>query len=212
SIAIPPLGCGLGGLRWQQVKPLIQKYLEPLQDVEVRVYEPSIVPPSVQEASFLTLLEHYSETYGFLTTEEMEQIAQIAGVLRSSPGKKRRKKNGEAQQKTPSFRAFLNQLMQKKLLVEYKEDKQKLYAVPPNIHPMIDEVLKQSAEWQEYTHKLADQIVALDSLESLRLFNQLHALKQDPSAEPYMEGVWQMLRESPAPPSRSKSTAKPNVK
>ena len=41
SIAIPPLGCGHGGLNWIKVKALIQKYLEPLQTVEViEVYEP----------------------------------------------------------------------------------------------------------------------------------------------------------------------------
>lgn len=41
SIAIPPLGCGNGGLNWTKVKPLIIQYLEPL-DVEIYVYEPNI--------------------------------------------------------------------------------------------------------------------------------------------------------------------------
>ncbi len=40
SIAIPPLGCGNGGLLWEDVKPLMIKYLENLSDVEVLVYEP----------------------------------------------------------------------------------------------------------------------------------------------------------------------------
>ena len=39
SIAVPALGCGLGGLRWSDVKPLIQTHLGPL-DLDVRVYEP----------------------------------------------------------------------------------------------------------------------------------------------------------------------------
>lgn len=37
-IAIPALGCGLGGLRWDQIKPLIIKYLDGL-DAEILVYE-----------------------------------------------------------------------------------------------------------------------------------------------------------------------------
>ena len=41
SIAIPPLGCGNGGLDWQQVKPLIESYLTPLAEVTVYVFEPS---------------------------------------------------------------------------------------------------------------------------------------------------------------------------
>lgn len=39
SIAIPPLGCGNGGLQWDKVKALIVKYLGNL-DVDIRVYEP----------------------------------------------------------------------------------------------------------------------------------------------------------------------------
>jgi len=40
SIAIPPLGCGLGGLEWSEVKSLIQSALEPLADVHAIIYEP----------------------------------------------------------------------------------------------------------------------------------------------------------------------------
>ncbi|MBD3726994.1 MAG: macro domain-containing protein [Moraxella osloensis] len=43
SIAIPPLGSGLGGLNWQDVKKLIETKLATLPDVEVRIYEPSNV-------------------------------------------------------------------------------------------------------------------------------------------------------------------------
>ena len=39
SIAIPPLGCGLGGLQWEQVKVLIEQYLDPLSNL-VEVYSP----------------------------------------------------------------------------------------------------------------------------------------------------------------------------
>lgn len=41
SIALPPLGCGLGGLNWNDVKNLINKYLGPLDDLDVYVYEQS---------------------------------------------------------------------------------------------------------------------------------------------------------------------------
>ncbi len=41
SIALPPLGCGLGGLDWAEVRPLIDQYLGNLTEVEVIVYEPN---------------------------------------------------------------------------------------------------------------------------------------------------------------------------
>lgn len=40
SIAIPPLGCGLGGLDWDQVKPLIVDSLAGL-DLDVELYQPN---------------------------------------------------------------------------------------------------------------------------------------------------------------------------
>ena len=39
SVALPPLGCGLGGLNWKDVKSLINKHLGPLEDLDVYVYE-----------------------------------------------------------------------------------------------------------------------------------------------------------------------------
>jgi O-acetyl-ADP-ribose deacetylase (regulator of RNase III) len=40
SIALPPLGSGLGGLNWDDVRARIEKALAPLSEVEVTVYEP----------------------------------------------------------------------------------------------------------------------------------------------------------------------------
>lgn len=40
SLAMPALGCGLGGLEWEEVKALISKYLSDLSDLEVVVFEP----------------------------------------------------------------------------------------------------------------------------------------------------------------------------
>jgi O-acetyl-ADP-ribose deacetylase (regulator of RNase III) len=39
SVAIPKLGCGSGGLDWNEVKPLIEKALGSLTDVSIIIYE-----------------------------------------------------------------------------------------------------------------------------------------------------------------------------
>ena len=44
SIAVPPLGSGLGGLDWRDVKPLIVKAFDELPDTEVLLYEPKGAP------------------------------------------------------------------------------------------------------------------------------------------------------------------------
>jgi O-acetyl-ADP-ribose deacetylase (regulator of RNase III) len=40
SVAIPPLGCGLGGLEWSRVRDMIIKKLDEFNDLSVKVYEP----------------------------------------------------------------------------------------------------------------------------------------------------------------------------
>lgn len=44
SIAIPPLGCGNGGLEWEQVRPLIVETFMELPDVRVLLYAPTGSP------------------------------------------------------------------------------------------------------------------------------------------------------------------------
>lgn len=44
SIAIPPLGSGLGGLNWADVRPRIIKALGDLNDLQVIVFEPNSAP------------------------------------------------------------------------------------------------------------------------------------------------------------------------
>lgn len=45
SIAVPPLGCGNGGLDWRDVRPLIEEALGDLPGVRVLLYPPQDAPP-----------------------------------------------------------------------------------------------------------------------------------------------------------------------
>jgi O-acetyl-ADP-ribose deacetylase (regulator of RNase III) len=44
SVAVPPLGCGLGGLDWNQVRPRIVRAFEKLPNVKVLLFEPAGAP------------------------------------------------------------------------------------------------------------------------------------------------------------------------
>ena len=46
SVAIPPLGCGLGGLDWDKVSPRIESAFGVLPEVRVLIFEPAGAPPS----------------------------------------------------------------------------------------------------------------------------------------------------------------------
>jgi O-acetyl-ADP-ribose deacetylase (regulator of RNase III) len=72
SVAIPPLGCGLGGLDWRDVRPRIEQAFVNFPDVRVLLYEPADAPlaeemakhrkmPNMTEgrASLLGLMRRY---------------------------------------------------------------------------------------------------------------------------------------------------------
>ncbi len=52
SVAVPPLGCGLGGLEWKDVLPRIRQAFAELPDIRVLVYEPKGAPSAEQIAKF----------------------------------------------------------------------------------------------------------------------------------------------------------------
>ena len=72
SIAIPPLGSGLGGLNWAEVKPRIEAALAPLAEVKVTIYGPGGAPAAEKmvrnrevpkmtpgRAALVELIHHY---------------------------------------------------------------------------------------------------------------------------------------------------------
>jgi O-acetyl-ADP-ribose deacetylase (regulator of RNase III) len=50
SIAVPPLGCGLGGLSWGAVRPRIEAAFAELPEVRVLLYEPAGAPAPARQA------------------------------------------------------------------------------------------------------------------------------------------------------------------
>jgi O-acetyl-ADP-ribose deacetylase (regulator of RNase III) len=88
SIAVPPLGCGLGGLDWNKVRPMIENAFVPLPGVCVLLYEPAGAPEarqmpvrttrpklSVARALFIRLMDLYASQSYRLTLLEMQKLA-----------------------------------------------------------------------------------------------------------------------------------------
>jgi O-acetyl-ADP-ribose deacetylase (regulator of RNase III) len=85
SIAIPALGCGLGGLDWEDVRPMIIGRLEALPKVRVVIYEPAesgslpvtaTVRMTPGRAALLVLIDQYLSTLcdPFITLLEIHKL------------------------------------------------------------------------------------------------------------------------------------------
>ena len=72
SIALPPLGSGLGGLNWDEVRPRIEEALQDFDDLRIVIFEPNGAPATNQvakrqsapnmtagRATLVGLMDHY---------------------------------------------------------------------------------------------------------------------------------------------------------
>lgn len=95
SVAVPPLGCGYGGLKWSDVRPLIEEALTSLDAVDVVVYPPDGTPNPAQMkvgtkrpamsptlAGLVSLLDRYWADVLGITDIEIQKLAYFLGVRR----------------------------------------------------------------------------------------------------------------------------------
>lgn len=93
SIAIPPLGCGNGGLDWNEVRPKIVNAFAKVPDVEVQLFEPMGAPKPEQMADrtekphltparalFIKLLDIYQSAEYRLSKLEIQKLAYFLQV------------------------------------------------------------------------------------------------------------------------------------
>ena len=88
SIAVPPLGCGLGGLDWKIVRPMIEAAFARTPNVHVMLFAPAGAPEAnampvrtqrprmtVARALFIKLMDQYAELAYRLTLLEIQKLA-----------------------------------------------------------------------------------------------------------------------------------------
>lgn len=90
SIAIPPLGCGNGGLNWNVVLPMIESALAALTDVNVLLYAPTGAPDAekmrvatkcprmtLNRAAIIHLMDRYAMPGYRMSQLEIQKLAYL---------------------------------------------------------------------------------------------------------------------------------------
>lgn len=87
SIVVPPLGCGNGGLDWQDVRPLIESAFAELPDTQVQLFSPAGAPEAnampintqrpamtISRALFVKVMHQYEALSYRLTLLEIQKL------------------------------------------------------------------------------------------------------------------------------------------
>jgi O-acetyl-ADP-ribose deacetylase (regulator of RNase III) len=90
SLAVPPLGCGLGGLKWHKVRPMIERAFADVPAVRVLLFEPVGTPKAEDmpvrtkrprmtsaRALFIKLMDAYKALDYSRTLLEVQKLAYL---------------------------------------------------------------------------------------------------------------------------------------
>jgi len=189
SIAIPPLGCGLGGLDWNIVRSMIKKTFEEFPDVQVILFEPAGAPsaksmainrrkPNMTKgrAALLSLMNRYLQAAmdPFVTLLEIHKLmyfAQEAGEpLRLSY------KKGLYGPYAENLRHVLN-VIEGHFITGYadaSDNPDKQIELKPNIIKAANDVLKAHPETTSHLERVADLITGFETPYGMELLSTVH--------------------------------------
>ncbi|RUO56260.1 macro domain-containing protein [Pseudidiomarina homiensis] len=193
SIAIPPLGAGLGGLDWDVVRERIEAAMRPLSEVEILVFEPSGAPQTDQiakskktplmtagRAVLIELMERYLKglldpTISLLEVHKLLYFMQEAG----EPLRLRYQKAHYGPY-AQNLRHVLNAL-EGHFISGYADGgdspEKELHLVPGAVQE-AQEYLKAYSDTRERFERVSQLVEGFESPQGLELLSTVHWLKK----------------------------------
>jgi len=189
SISIPPLGCGLGGLNWEAVRPMIERALGALTDVEVYIYEPLGAPEAkemvnrtkkprmtVGRASLIMLIKKYLEamlddSITLLEIHKLMYFMQEAG------------ENLRLNYKVAPYGPYAENLRHVLILIEGhfiegfgegEDNPEKTISVMPKAHSLAESYLQEHLATKERLDSVAQLIEGFETPYGMELLSTVH--------------------------------------
>lgn len=188
SVAIPPLGCGNGGLRWSDVRPRIERALRVVPEVTVLLYAPEGAPdpehmkvatrrPNMSPglAALIGLFEKYSVLGFQLTLLEVQKLAYFLQVL-GEPAMRLKFEKGQYGPYSDTLNKMLER-MEGHYIRGYGDNTQGRYAelvTLPDAKEVAESVL--TAETRNRIARVADLIMGFETPYGMELLATVHWL------------------------------------
>lgn len=198
SIAVPPLGCGLGGLNWSEVLPMIKKTFQNIEGVRVLVFEPNGAPSPEKQinrtkkpelnpnrAALLGLLNRYRMLDYPLSMIEIQKLAYFLQEM-GQPLRLEFKKEAFGPY-ADDLRKVLRHL-EGHYIIGFGEGRNKPNTPITLIESelkKVEETLKQNQETFERFEKVAQLVEGFESPYGLELLSTVHwvATQDSPPAK-----------------------------
>ena len=199
SIAIPPLGCGHGGLDWAEVEPLIRRKLAPLEDVDVRIFAPVGAPAAAEmksagpkprmtpgRAALIEIIRRYSgvavEGATPIAVQKLMYFLQIAGE-----DLQLRYERNHYGPYADNLRAVLREI-EGHYLEGFGDGSQRVevsepFRVLPGSADVALELLDDRPETLDRIGRVMDLIPGFESSNALELLATVHWVAQHPAAD-----------------------------
>jgi len=189
SIAIPPLGCGLGGLRWEDVRAKIEEAFRELPDVKVLLYEPKGAPPAekmvhskkipgltVGRAALLVLMRRYLAAVmdPFVTLLEIHKLMYF--LQETGEDLKLQYKKGPFGPYAENLRHVLT-LMEGHFLTGYgdgQDNPERQINLLPEVLPQAESFLAEHPSTRDHFQRVIDLISGFETPFGMELLSTVH--------------------------------------
>lgn len=199
SLVMPPLGCGNGGLDWEEVRPIIEEKLAPLEDVKVIVFSPAGAPVTVPEqdgvpvdltvarATMMVAFGQLEKYFGgYLTRLVAQKLVYFMQILGSDFGLKYEK--GSFGPYSEKLHKSFNAMEKKGYISGYNGEERQVVVTPATFAASDDFLKVHGIDVSPLIQRLSLLVDSYESPYGMELLSSVHflAVTQGITTQPEM--------------------------